>query len=203
MRRQTIMNKGTIKTLEATINNYIYMTKYDQGKYAYYKDGKTYYTDGYIAISFYGILDNIPYKLNGNESEVETGTTLDIVINYFKNLLLDMEMNLSLPDYKELVRYQRLATKHNKSSYNGYNFGNGKPAVQAKYLIDMMKIMGYNRRSDGIINRIKTPLKGVCPVYMGNKEIEIVLMPVQKNKYITDKETDLHYYDCYFPEVKK
>ena len=123
--------------------------------------------------------------------------------DYFKNLLLDMEMNLSLPDYKELVRYQRLATKHNKSSYNVYNFGNGKPAVQAKYLIDMMKIMGYNRRSDGIINRIKTPMKGAHPVYMGNKEIEIVLMPVIKNKYITDKETDLHYYDCYFPEVSK
>ena len=67
----------------------------------------------------------------------------------------------------------------------------------------VMKIMGYNRRSDGIINRIKTPMKGAHPIYMGNKEIEIVLMPLQKNKYITDKETDLHYYDCYFPEVKK
>jgi hypothetical protein len=195
MRRQTIMNKGTIKTLEATINNYICRTKYDQCKYAHYKDGKTYYTDGYIAISFYGTLDNIPYKMNEDVPS--------FLYDYFKNLLLDMEMNLSLPDYKELVRYQRLATKHNKSSYNMYNFGNGKPAVQAKYLIDMMKIMGYNRRSDGIINRIKTPMRGVYPVYMGNKEIEIVLMPVQKIKYITDKETDLHYYDCYFPEVKK
>ena len=195
MRGQIIMNKGIIKTLEATINNYIYMTKYDQSKYAYYKDGKTYYTDGYIAISFYGTLDNIPYKMNEDVPS--------FLYDYFKNLLLDMEMNLSLPDYKELVMYQRLATKHNRSSYNVYNFGNGKPAVQAKYLIDMMKIMGYNRRSDGIINRIKTPMKGAHPVYMGNKEIEIVLMPVIKNKYITDKETDLHYYDCYFPEVKK